>query len=98
MSQDPKEQPQKQFHVELEERLDHLSRQIDEWVDDAQSRGDTLKRLVTETRQQTFIIDGAPPASESICTPNALCVLVRRATRPSMRSKNIANTMSRDAR
>ena len=31
-------------------------------------------------------------ASESICSPNALCVLVSRATRPSSMSKNSANT------
>ena len=43
--------------------------------------------------------DGARPkeitsASESNCSPNADCVRVSRATRPSMMSKNIAKTSS----
>ena len=64
MTQDPRHKPQKQFHTLLEERLDHLAHQIEEWVDDAQSRGDTLKRLVTEARQQPFLLDGAPLTTE----------------------------------
>jgi hypothetical protein len=48
-------------------------------------------------------IDGATPnetisASESICRPKALWVFVIRATRPSRVSKNIAKTISREAR
>ena len=46
---------------------------------------------------------GRPPkemasASESICRPKALWVLVSRATRPSSMSKKSANTRRSDAR
>ncbi len=70
MSEEPLPEIERKVRQILEERFEGITRRIDDWLEEARTRGEAIQQIVSEALQQPFLRDGDPVSGRRAGAPD----------------------------